>query len=270
VLAAHIFHRTIEHTGTNDSQDQDFSGHLYWKRHKGIDNDLKFMLLMLPKTLCLPANYRTHNAIFVNVMLETATICLHRAALWRMKSNLQGLPSYLIRLSQDRLLPAAEEILNIFRMIPDLGATFTNPLICFAAYMAALVFMASTSPTELDGEHGQNLDFILKILAAFGNTNLVANALANEIVKEMKQCGISFPTMNKVDINTLSLLHKYLLFMLGQFTRDTTRYPITCYATSVLLSPGFIPLSVLSRHPGRHKFNYFIRLPRQTLLLLQP
>ncbi|KAG5828992.1 hypothetical protein H9Q74_000986 [Fusarium xylarioides] len=201
VLAAHIFHRTIEHTGTNNSQDpeyQDFNGDLYWQRHKGIDNDLKFMLLMLPKKLCLPANYRTHNAIFVNVMLQTATICLHRAALWRMKSNLQGLPSYLIRLSQDRLLPAAEEILNIFRMVPDLGATFTNPLICFAAYMAALVFMASTSPTELDGEQGQNLDFILKILATFGNTNLVANALANEIVKEMKQCGIASPSMNKV------------------------------------------------------------------------
>ncbi|KAF4501378.1 Zn(II)2Cys6 transcriptional activator [Fusarium agapanthi] len=201
VLAAHIFHRTIEHTGTNNSQDQedlDFNGDLYWQRHKGIDNDLKFMLLMLPKNLCLPANYRTHNAIFVNVMLQTATICLHRAALWRMKSNLQGLPSYLIRLSQDRLLPAAEEILNIFRIIPDLGATFTNPLICFAAYMAALVFMESTSLAELDGEHGQNLDFILKILAAFGITNLVANALANEIVKEMRQCGITSPSMSKV------------------------------------------------------------------------
>src|SRR5689334_19156932 len=93
VLAAHIFHRTIEHTGTNNSQDQesqDFKGDLYWQRHKSIDNDLKFMLLMLPKNLCLPANYRVHNAIFVNVMLQTATICLHRAALWRMKSNLQG------------------------------------------------------------------------------------------------------------------------------------------------------------------------------------
>lgn len=200
MLAAHIFHRTIEHTGSNNSQyqeDQDFNGDLYWQRHKGIDNDLKFMLLMLPKNLCLPANYKTHNAIFVNVMLQTATICLHRAALWRMKSNLQGLPIYLIRLSQDRLLPAAEEILNIFRMIPDLGATFTNPLICFAAYMASLVFMASTSPTEPDREHGQNLDFTLKVLATLGHTNLVANTLANEIVNEMKQCGITSPSMHK-------------------------------------------------------------------------
>ncbi|KAF5647275.1 Zn(II)2Cys6 transcriptional activator [Fusarium sp. NRRL 52700] len=200
VLAAHIFHRTIEHTATNNSQDQEdraFNGDLYWQRHKGIDNDLKFMLLMLPNNLCLPANYKTHNAIFVNIMLQTATICLHRAALWRMKSNLQGLPNYQIRLTQDRLLPAAEEILNIFKIIPDLGATFTNPLICFAAYMAALVFMANTSPIEPDGEHGQNLDFILKILAVFGNTNLVANALANEIAKEMKQCGITSPSMNK-------------------------------------------------------------------------
>jgi hypothetical protein len=201
VLAAHIFHRTIEHTGTNNSQDQefqDFNGDPYWQRHKSTDNDLKFMLLMLPKNLCLPANYKTHNAIFVNVMLHTATICLHRAALWRMKSNLQGLPSYVIRLSQDRLLPAAEEILNIFRMIPDLGATFTNPLICFAAYMAALVFIASTSPAEPDGEHGQDLDFILKVLAALGNTNIVAKTLASEIVKEMKQCGITSLSMNKV------------------------------------------------------------------------
>lgn len=218
MLAAHIFHRTIEHTGSNNSQyqeDRDFNGDLYWQRHKGIDNDLKFMLLMLPKNLCLPANYRTHNAIFVNVMLQTATICLHRAALWRMKSNLQGLPVYLIRLSQDRLLPAAEEILNIFRIIPDLGATFTNPLICFAAYMASLVFMASTSPTEPDREHGQNLDFTLKILATFGNTNLVANALANEIVKEMKQCGITSPSMHKVGYQYYFLLYRYLQFIIG-------------------------------------------------------
>ena len=153
---------------------------------------------MLPKNLCLPANYKSHNAVFVNVMLHTATICLHRAALWRMKSNLQGLPSYMIRLSQDRLVPAAEEILNIFRIVPELVTTFANPLICFSAYMAALVFLSTTSPVEPDIQSEENLDFILRIMVAFGDTNLVAKAVASEIVKEMSQCGIASATMSKV------------------------------------------------------------------------
>jgi hypothetical protein len=200
VLTAHIFHRTIEHNSDNSQgqETQDFSNGAYWKRHSAIDNDLKFMLLMLPKSLCLPANYKNDNAVFFNIMLHTATICLHRAALWKMKSNLQGLPSYMIRLSQDRLIPAAEEILNIFRMIPNLNATFANPLICFSAYMAALVFLSSTTPTQPDSPSVENLDFMLKIMVAFGDNNLVANAVANEIVKEMKQCGIVSVTMDKV------------------------------------------------------------------------
>ncbi|KAM0350102.1 hypothetical protein ACHAPU_003265 [Fusarium lateritium] len=200
VLTAHIFHRTIEHNSdiSQEQEAEDFNNDAYWKKHNAIDNDLRFTLLMLPKSLCLPANYKDHNAVFVNVMLHTATICLHRAALWKMKSNLQGLPSYMIRLSQDRLVPAAEEILNILKMIPDLNATFTNPLICFAAYMAAIVFLASTAPTEPNSQSEENLDFMLKIMAAFGDSNLVANAVANEIVKEMKQCGIVSGTMERV------------------------------------------------------------------------
>ncbi|KAH6958463.1 fungal-specific transcription factor domain-containing protein [Fusarium avenaceum] len=202
VLTAHIFHRTIEHNSDNSQgqETQDFSNDAYWKRHSAIDNDLKFMLLMLPKSLCLPANYKNHNAVFVNTMLYTTTICLHRAALWKMKSNLQGLPSYMIRLSQDRLIPAAEEILNIFRMIPNLNATFANPLICFSAYMASLVFLSSTTPTQPDSQSEENLDFILKIMVAFGDNNLVANAVANEIVQEMKQCGIVSATMDKLNL----------------------------------------------------------------------
>ncbi|CAG7561593.1 unnamed protein product [Fusarium equiseti] len=203
VFTAHIFHRTIEHNSSDNSQGQ--VGHVvsddtYWQRQKEIDNDLKFMLLMLPKNLCLPSNYKSHNAVFVNVMLHTATICLHRAALWRMKSNLQGLPSYMIRLSQDRLIPAAEEILNIFRMVPELVTTFANPLICFSAYMAALVFLSTTAPVEPDIQSEENLDFILRIMVAFGDTNLVAKAVATEIVKEMSQCGIASATMGKVNL----------------------------------------------------------------------
>ncbi|CAG1994106.1 unnamed protein product [Fusarium graminearum] len=207
VLTAHMFHRTIEHNNSDNIQGQGaeaLTDDTYWQRHREIDNDLKFMLLMLPKKLCLPTNYKSHNAVFVNVMLHTATICLHRAALWRMKSNLQGLPSYMIRLSQDRLVPAAEEILNIFKMIPELRTTFSNPLICVAAYMAALVFLSCTSPAEPDVQSEENLDFILRIMVAFGDNNSVVNAVSNEIMKEMSQCGITSATMCKVSNDIVS------------------------------------------------------------------
>jgi hypothetical protein len=64
--------------------------------------------------------------------------------------------------------------------------------------MAALVFLSTTSPVEPDIQSEENLDFILRIMVAFGDTNLVAKAVATEIVKEMSQCGIASATMGKV------------------------------------------------------------------------
>jgi hypothetical protein len=123
-----MFHRTLEHTSQSFPEDnsQDIKNGPYWKADRGIDNDLPAMLMFMLNNIRLPRSFRCQNALFVNVNIHTAIICLHRAALLRMRQL--SLPEYLMLQSRVRLLPAAEGILNIFRMITDLESARKNPL----------------------------------------------------------------------------------------------------------------------------------------------
>lgn len=94
-----------------------------------------------------------------------------------MKIHHPMLPEYLVLQSQARLLPAAEGILNIFRMITDLDSALKNPLTAFSAYRAALVFLKDFL-TDNNHQSEDNLRFIHHIMLAIGKTNAVVKSLA--------------------------------------------------------------------------------------------
>jgi hypothetical protein len=146
------------------------------------------MLMVLPNNLRLPRSFRSQNAVFINVNIHTAVICLHREALSKMRQL--SLPEHSMLQSQARLLPAAEEILNIFRMITELDAALKNPLMAFSAYMAALVFLQDFM-TDHNHQSEDNLDLLLRIMIAVSKTNAVARSLANQLAMDMRQSGIS-------------------------------------------------------------------------------
>lgn len=88
--------------------------------------------------LQLSRNFRCQNAVFVNAIFYTTTICLHRAALSKMYS-LEP-PTNVVHQSQIRLIAAAEEVLSILKITNDLHAALQNPILAFSTYMAATVF----------------------------------------------------------------------------------------------------------------------------------
>ncbi|KAH8593906.1 hypothetical protein B0O99DRAFT_662465 [Bisporella sp. PMI_857] len=197
VLAAHMFHRTLEHISQSfpDDSPQDIKNGPYWKRHRGIDNDLAAMLMFLPSNLQLPRSSWCQNAVFVNVNILTAVICFHRAALSKIRQL--TLPEYLILQSRDRLLPAAEGILNIFRMITDLDTALKNPLMAFSAYIAALVFLEDFIRDQ-SHQSEDSLQFILHIMVTIGKTNAVVRSLAIQLAIDMKQGGFDLSVIEKV------------------------------------------------------------------------
>lgn len=88
---------------------------LHWKRHREIDNDLAMLLHSLPDDVRIPASIRCQNAAFVNIIIHTSVISLHRAAISTMQKV--EISEDVARPSRARLTTAAEEILNILRMM---------------------------------------------------------------------------------------------------------------------------------------------------------
>lgn len=199
VLAAHLFHQTIEHTSlpASDGNPEDFKNGSYWKQHRDIDNNLASLLIALPDTLRLPRSIRSPNAVFVNLITQAAIISLHRAAQWVMHPLQDTLPEHTIRQSHSRLIPAAEEILHVLRMIPDLEATLQNTMLMYTAYMAALVFLE-----DFAAEHSQqsedNMDFLVGILITMGRSNRMVASLANQLAIDMYHLGIRSAVADKV------------------------------------------------------------------------
>ncbi|KAH6844500.1 hypothetical protein B0I37DRAFT_398180 [Chaetomium sp. MPI-CAGE-AT-0009] len=148
----------------------DVSNEVYWARHGQIDANLTTLTILLPERLHLLHTPRSLDAILVHASTNMATIHLHRTALAFLRQGQSRSPDpshhLLISQSQARLLPAAEGILAVFRAAGDgIGTAIRNPLLSFAAYLAASVFleehfreMAAEEPQErTPGQTEENL-----------------------------------------------------------------------------------------------------------------
>ncbi|EGY20859.1 binuclear zinc transcription factor [Verticillium dahliae VdLs.17] len=199
VLAASLFHQAFQHSTLtlSDDSSQDPRTRMHWKRHREIDDDLVILLQALPDGLRLPRQIRCRNAIFVNIIIHMSVICLHRAAISKIKAF--GLPESTIRSSRARLVCSAEEILIIFRMMSDINENLKNSILTFAVYLAAQVFLEDLEPTEKDDSQQDNLDFILRIMILSFKTlhNPVSGSMAVQVALEMRQRGLDSPAVEK-------------------------------------------------------------------------
>ncbi len=131
-----------------------------------------------------------------------ATIQLHRTALGLM--HIHSLPFYLVAQSQARLLPAAEGILGTFRAAGDgVGAAIRNPLLSFAAYMAASVFLedflaVGAASVDRGRQSEDSLDFLARLLVFFGRSVPLVRTMAFQLAADMKRTGYDSSMMDKV------------------------------------------------------------------------
>ncbi|GKT79405.1 binuclear zinc transcription factor [Colletotrichum tofieldiae] len=111
-----------------------------------------------------------------------------------------GLSEHMMRHSKARLACAAEEILTIFRMMPDINEKLKNPILTFAVYMASLVFLNDLDSTEEDCLRQDNLDFILRIISLATKTmnNPVTGSMAVQLATDMRQRGLDSAAVEKV------------------------------------------------------------------------
>ncbi|KAJ0120425.1 Glucose-repressible protein [Diaporthe amygdali] len=156
----------------------------YWSRHRDLDNALTSMFLMLPESLRLPAAFRCQQAVFVNILIHVAIICLHQSATRRVQAVVG------MRQSRERMFAAAKEIQHIFGMVQDLEMALRNPMQDFAAYTAALVFLERLA-TDHGGEASRsNVNFLLDVLNIVSQTNPAAQASAVRLTADLERVSI--------------------------------------------------------------------------------
>jgi hypothetical protein len=199
VLASHLFHATLDHTLTASQEDNadDVKNGSYWNRHRELDNSISTMHMFLPAQLRLPRNFRSRDAVFINLVLYLSTICLHRAAVAKVVQD--NLPAQLLTRSKTRLLPAAEEILAIIRVLPDIDTIFKQPFVPFAVYMAGTVFIHDWYEHH-SRESEDTMEFLLNVMIAVAKHNAIAKSLSIRLALEMKQGGVDIPAMEKVKL----------------------------------------------------------------------
>jgi len=117
VLMACLFgHNWLHlHRPVLNDHPEDFWDGEFWKRHRKMDNVLSNTFMFLPERLRLPAGLRNPNIVFLNMNIHASTICLHQAAI--QKAEKHDLDPRISRQSQARCRVAAQEIVNIMRLI---------------------------------------------------------------------------------------------------------------------------------------------------------
>lgn len=197
VLTAYTFYRTLEHTFRSFPNDdiEDLLNGPYWTRMRGIDADLSNMILYLPENLRLPQCGWNRNAIIVNVGIHTSVICIHRAALAKIREF--GLPPDLFASSRLRLLPSAEQILCALKSAGDVEGAMTDHFLVFSAYLASLIFLEDYMETQyLQSE--QNLQYLLGAMAQAGEKDQFSRSLAIQLALGMRQLGMDSSTLDRV------------------------------------------------------------------------
>lgn len=168
---------------------------MYWRRHREIDNDLATILIFLPDNLRVGRLVHCQTAIFVNVIIHTSVICLHRGALAVLDRF--NSPDHLKQQSKFRLLPAAEEVFRILRTSTKIHTTLQNPMMAFSAYMAAVVFLEHVM-SDQDEQSQDNLQFVLDILKQVGVRNAVVRSMALQLAMDMERTGVDPSSLEKV------------------------------------------------------------------------
>jgi hypothetical protein len=103
----------------------------------------------------------------------------------------------MLKHSQERLLPAAEEILSIMRAISHINGVLKSPFVGFSAYTAASVFLDDFRTTQ-NHESQVNLDFLLDIMVAAAKQNPMIRSLTMQLAFDMKRSGLGQATIEKV------------------------------------------------------------------------
>ncbi|RSM21058.1 hypothetical protein CDV31_000106 [Fusarium ambrosium] len=200
VMAASLFYQASKTAPQPNSDNPDDDE--YCQRLQGIDHGLSALTDMLPANLQLPENAECQHAIFVNILIHTATMCLHKTAAQKAKC-LQGPEAELLaRESHNRMFAAAVKVLDVFQHTRDLVMALKNPIQDYTAYIAALVFLQDFSVGRSEQSRCDTL-FLFGILRTAGEIHAVAHMLSAQLGAQLENCGIEIPRDDEIDLESL-------------------------------------------------------------------
>ncbi|KAI9896158.1 hypothetical protein N3K66_009058 [Trichothecium roseum] len=197
VVAVHLFNECFNFTRDTES-DEDAN---VWEQLMQLENSLSKALETLPLHLRCPKNIGNVDAVFINLQLHTALICIYRAAMTRSPPDITTLP-YI----QTRVFPSALHIVTIVALVADINTAFRNPLISFAAYIAASFFMEHFLSTG-NPESEEKLAAVMDVMVDVGKKNPFTASLAVRLAQESKTSGVDLGALEKVEtlLSTLSM-----------------------------------------------------------------
>ncbi|KAL1867749.1 hypothetical protein VTK73DRAFT_4011 [Phialemonium thermophilum] len=185
-IVCFIFVRVLKHIHrpTPNDRPDDIDHGAFWKRHREIDNTLSSIFMFLPERFRLPKNIRDPTAVNCNLNLHASVICLHNAAC--DKVEVHNLPPQVKRVSLDRAVTAAQEIVNIMRLTSHLNSPYKTPMAALSLYCAASVFVhqAKDDPASFEAE---NLEFMITCMQAIGKDHLITKAFLEQIISDVER-----------------------------------------------------------------------------------
>lgn len=157
------------------------------------------MFMVLPDRLRCPENIDSHDAVFINLQLHTASICLHRAGVAAAKGENPG--TNLLPDVAARLLTAAREIFAVVAVLRDLDALFLNPFVAFAVHMAALVFL-DDFVTSYSRQSEECLGALMSLMLVIADRNPMTASLTIQLAQELKRSGVDQSALEKVSVTS--------------------------------------------------------------------
>lgn len=164
IIIADLLGRIREHLHLESPDDFPVESQIssFWKCHNELDNDISSLFLSLPKYLRVPAGIRNPDAVFINMNLHSLSISLHQIAITAAEKH--SLDINLVLRSRERCYLAAEEIVNILRLISHLELSKVNPFTSFSLYLAGATFLQSAKAADGREQSLTNLQFIRSAL----------------------------------------------------------------------------------------------------------
>lgn len=196
IVAMHLYNECFESSApradlTNPGGEAESA--MFWDRYRRLEASLAIALATLPEPMRCPGNPYDANAILINMQLQTAVICLCRAAWSRARAEGGPIPDL-----DSKVTPAAQHIVTVIALAADINDKFRNPFVAFAGFMAASVFHKDWMHTRSD-ESGRKLTALLDVMVSVGSHNPGFSAmLAVQLAREMEKTGADPAAMSKV------------------------------------------------------------------------
>ena len=189
ILLATLYGRNLTHLHrpNDDDNDHDLNG-AFWKRHRQLDNIILNVSLSMPAMLRLPTALSDANAIFCNMNIHTAAICLHQAAIF--KADKHQLPAQISAESKRRCIVAADQVTNIMKMISHMDLSLMNPFLAFCLYVAARVFVQYLKSRKDDHTVMSALNFLLSAMQALKVKNPLTESFLVQLDVDLEGSGI--------------------------------------------------------------------------------